>query len=128
LQELHTIPEQYPGLSMLAPVRLLPHTRHGTADEVAAHNVRRSRSRTGGAGCAPVVGRADAGAGSFRGIEIAPEILPHVFDRFFQGRRTLDRAEGGLGIGLALVRNFAKLRGPALMRRAMAQGVAASSR
>jgi PAS domain S-box-containing protein len=37
------------------------------------------------------------------GPGIAPEMLPHVFEAFTQGPRTLDRAEGGLGLGLAIV-------------------------
>jgi signal transduction histidine kinase len=43
------------------------------------------------------------------GVGIAPELLPHVFDVFVQGASTLDRAQGGLGIGLALVRRLVEL-------------------
>jgi signal transduction histidine kinase/ActR/RegA family two-component response regulator len=45
------------------------------------------------------------------GVGIDPELLPRVFDPFVQGARTLDRAEGGLGIGLALVRRLVELHG-----------------
>ena len=45
------------------------------------------------------------------GLGIAPELLPKVFDLFVQGSRSLDRAEGGLGIGLALVREIVRLHG-----------------
>jgi len=45
------------------------------------------------------------------GIGIAPAFLPRIFDLFVQGRQALDRAEGGLGIGLALVRNLVALHG-----------------
>ncbi len=45
------------------------------------------------------------------GIGIAPELMPHVFDLFVQGTRTLDRAQGGLGVGLALVRRLALMHG-----------------
>lgn len=45
------------------------------------------------------------------GVGIAPELLPHVFDVFVQGTSTLDRAQGGLGIGLALVRRLVELHG-----------------
>jgi two-component system, sensor histidine kinase len=45
------------------------------------------------------------------GYGIAPELLPRVFDLFVQGERTLDRAQGGLGIGLTLVRRLVALHG-----------------
>jgi CheY-like chemotaxis protein len=40
------------------------------------------------------------------GRGIAPEMLPHVFDLFVQERQDLHRAQGGLGIGLAIVRSL----------------------
>ncbi len=43
------------------------------------------------------------------GMGIPVEILPQVFDLFTQGERTLDRAEGGLGIGLTLVRQLTEM-------------------
>jgi signal transduction histidine kinase/FixJ family two-component response regulator len=43
------------------------------------------------------------------GFGIAPELLPRVFDLFVQGERTLDRAKGGLGIGLTLVQRLVSL-------------------
>jgi two-component system CheB/CheR fusion protein len=45
------------------------------------------------------------------GIGIAPHMLGHVFDLFTQAERTLDRAQGGLGIGLTLVRRLTELHG-----------------
>lgn len=48
---------------------------------------------------------------SDNGIGIASKMLPRVFDLFFQGKRDLDRAEGGLGIGLALVKSLVELHG-----------------
>ena len=43
------------------------------------------------------------------GSGIAPTLLPYVFDLFIQGERTPDRAQGGLGLGLALVKSIAAL-------------------
>ncbi|HUQ70071.1 MAG TPA: ATP-binding protein [Planctomycetaceae bacterium] len=40
------------------------------------------------------------------GIGIAPELLPLIFDLFTQADKTLDRAQGGLGIGLSLVQSL----------------------
>lgn len=40
------------------------------------------------------------------GVGIAPETLPHVFDMFVQARQSIDRSQGGLGLGLTLVRNL----------------------
>ncbi|MDB4974807.1 MAG: putative histidine kinase, hybrid [Myxococcaceae bacterium] len=45
------------------------------------------------------------------GMGIAPELLPHVFEMFVQGARGPDRAEGGLGLGLALVASLTALHG-----------------
>lgn len=45
------------------------------------------------------------------GIGIAPELLPHIFDLFTQGDRSLDRAQGGLGIGLCLVQRLTEMHG-----------------
>ncbi len=45
------------------------------------------------------------------GIGIAPELLPRIFDLFTQAERTLDRAQGGLGIGLSLVQRVVQLHG-----------------
>ncbi|MBX6313005.1 MAG: response regulator, partial [Isosphaeraceae bacterium] len=45
------------------------------------------------------------------GIGIDPELLPHVFDMFTQADRSLDRSQGGLGIGLTLVRRLVELHG-----------------
>jgi PAS domain S-box-containing protein len=48
---------------------------------------------------------ADSGEG------IAPELLPHVFDRFQQADTTPARRSGGLGLGLAIVRHLAEMHG-----------------
>ena len=48
---------------------------------------------------------ADTGAG------ISPEILPTIFEPFTQSERTLDRAQGGMGLGLSVVRTLVRLHG-----------------
>jgi len=45
------------------------------------------------------------------GIGMLPEELERAFDMFVQGERTPDRTQGGLGIGLALVRSLVQLHG-----------------
>lgn len=45
------------------------------------------------------------------GVGIPAEMLPHVFDLFTQVDRSLGRAQGGLGIGLSLVKNLLELHG-----------------
>ncbi|MFN2416007.1 MAG: ATP-binding protein [Pyrinomonadaceae bacterium] len=45
------------------------------------------------------------------GKGIAPEFLPHVFDRFRQADSATTRSYGGLGLGLAIVRHLAELHG-----------------
>ncbi len=56
------------------------------------------------AGCAALRVR-DTGRG------IPPELLPHVFELFTQGEWSTDHAQGGMGIGLALVRRLVELHG-----------------
>ena len=43
------------------------------------------------------------------GLGIEPEVLPNVFDLFEQGRRSLDRSQGGLGVGLTLVQRLVQM-------------------
>jgi signal transduction histidine kinase/ActR/RegA family two-component response regulator len=45
------------------------------------------------------------------GVGISPDMLPRIFDMFVQGKRTIDRSEGGLGLGLTIVRSVIELHG-----------------
>jgi PAS domain S-box-containing protein len=57
------------------------------------------------------------------GVGIAPELLPRIFDLFTQAERSLDRSQGGLGIGLALVQRLVELhRGRVEAYSALGQG------
>jgi CheY-like chemotaxis protein len=48
------------------------------------------------------------------GIGINPELLPRVFDRFWQADSSATRAQGGLGLGLAIVRCIVEMHGGAV--------------
>jgi CheY-like chemotaxis protein len=48
---------------------------------------------------------------SDNGTGIPPDLLPHIFDLFVQSKRTLDRSQGGLGIGLSVVKRLIEMHG-----------------
>jgi len=56
------------------------------------------------------------------GIGIQPELLSKLFEAFVQGKRTIDRHEGGLGLGLALARSLTKLHGGTIEARSDGPG------
>jgi PAS domain S-box-containing protein len=56
------------------------------------------------------------------GIGIEPAILPHIFKLFTQGSRTPDRAQGGLGLGLSLVKSLTDLHGGQIMAHSEGTG------
>jgi signal transduction histidine kinase/DNA-binding response OmpR family regulator len=56
------------------------------------------------------------------GVGIAPDLLPRVFDLFIQSDRSLDRAQGGLGIGLSLVKSLVGLHGGRVEARSEGHG------
>jgi CheY-like chemotaxis protein/nitrogen-specific signal transduction histidine kinase len=56
------------------------------------------------------------------GIGIPADLLPKVFDLFTQGDRSLDRAQGGLGIGLALVRKLVEMHGGSVKAHSAGSG------
>lgn len=56
------------------------------------------------------------------GSGIAPEVLPTIFEPFTQGQQTLARTEGGLGLGLALVKGLVALHGGEVRAHSAGQG------
>jgi PAS domain S-box-containing protein len=56
------------------------------------------------------------------GLGVDPDLLPHVFDLFTQADRTPDRSQGGLGIGLTLVKRLVELHGGTVEARSEGLG------
>jgi CheY-like chemotaxis protein/anti-sigma regulatory factor (Ser/Thr protein kinase) len=56
------------------------------------------------------------------GVGIPADMLPHVFDLFVQGRQSADRAKGGLGLGLTLVRTLVGLHSGTVEARSEGTG------
>ena len=62
------------------------------------------------------------------GFGISPRLLPFIFDMYVQADRTLDRARGGLGIGLTLVRRLVELHGGTVVASSEGEGRGSRSR
>jgi PAS domain S-box-containing protein len=60
------------------------------------------------------------------GVGIRPEVLPYVFQRFWQADTTVTRQLGGLGLGLALARHFVELHGGTLTAESKGEGLGAT--
>jgi signal transduction histidine kinase/BarA-like signal transduction histidine kinase len=60
------------------------------------------------------------------GVGISADVLPHIFDLFAQADRSLDRSQGGLGIGLSLVKGLVEMHGGSVA--ATSAGAGAGSR
>ena len=57
------------------------------------------------------------------GIGMSQELLPYIFDIFTQAERTSDRVQGGLGLGLSLVKNLVALHGGTVMAKSAGIGL-----
>ena len=57
-----------------------------------------------------------------RGIGMSSDLLPHVFDMFVQADRSLERAQGGLGIGLTLVQTLVQMHGGSVRAKSAGLG------
>jgi len=96
-----------PGLDLYAdPTRLA---------QVAANLIANAAKYTPSGGRIRVTGDRDGDQIVLRvsdnGIGIAPDMLPRVFEMFTQEPQAVDRAQGGLGLGLAIVRTLVGLHG-----------------
>ena len=57
-----------------------------------------------------------------QGIGISPQMLDLVFDLFVQNRQSIERSQGGLGLGLAIVRSLVVLHGGTVIARSEGEG------
>ena len=60
------------------------------------------------------------------GVGIEPELMPHVFEPFRQAAQSIDRTEGGLGLGLALVKGLVELHGGTVVAHSDGPGTGAA--
>ncbi|HEX5462726.1 MAG TPA: ATP-binding protein [Steroidobacteraceae bacterium] len=95
-----------------------PHWIHGDPlriEQIVANVLSNAIKYTGDGGVIRVTLDAKDGdtvlAVTDNGLGIAPDLLPRIFEPFVQGERTLDRSQGGLGVGLTLVRRLVELHG-----------------
>ncbi len=91
---------------------------HGDAarlEQVVVNLLTNAAKYTDEGGCVALSLALEEGSAVLRvrdtGIGIAPELLPRIFELFTQAERSLDRSQGGLGIGLCLVQRLVELHG-----------------
>jgi CheY-like chemotaxis protein len=95
-------------------------------EQVLANLVTNAIKYTPPGGRIRVTLRADGDAAALTvedlGFGISPGLLPFIFDMYVQADRTLDRARGGLGIGLPLVRRLLELHGGSITASSAGEG------
>jgi signal transduction histidine kinase len=94
--------------------------------QVVANLLNNAAKYTEPHGSIAVFAERDAGAVALRirdsGIGLSAEMLPRIFDLFVQERQAIDRAQGGLGLGLAIVRVLVELHGGTVEARSEGHG------
>ncbi len=109
----------------LPPETIELHADPARLEQAIANLLINAAKYTDPGGAVSVVAERDGTSAVIRvrdnGMGIAPDVLPRVFELFAQSERSLDRAQGGLGIGLTLVRRIVELHGGAV--EAHSQGV-----
>jgi CheY-like chemotaxis protein len=111
-------PAVKPGTTLLLEEAELPVFIYGDAvrmEQVVNNLINNANKYTGAGGVIRVSVGADAEHAVLRvsdtGAGLAPEMVERVFELFTQVEGSLDRAQGGMGIGLTLVRNLVALHG-----------------
>jgi signal transduction histidine kinase/CheY-like chemotaxis protein len=83
--------------------------------QVVTHLLTNASKYTESGGTIEVTGKVEGGQAVLSvkdsGIGIGPELMSRMFEPFVQGEQGLDRAQGGLGLGLAIVRNLVQMHG-----------------
>ncbi|HET6440121.1 MAG TPA: ATP-binding protein [Anaeromyxobacter sp.] len=113
-------------LVLSVPGDLWVHGDEARLAQVFANLLSNAAKFTPGGGRIEVAARATGGKVAVvvrdDGAGIAPDLLPRVFDLFVQGDRRLDRAQGGLGLGLALARTLVQAHGGRVEARSEGPG------
>jgi len=95
-------------------------------DQILTNLVENARKYTPSGGSIRIRVEPEGGDGVFEiedtGAGMAPAVLAHAFDLFFQGERSPDREDGGLGIGLTLVRQLVELHGGSIRAGSPGEG------
>lgn len=122
-QRTHSISVKLPrrGLSVEGdPTRL---------SQVVSNLIANAAKYTPSGGAITITGEAVQGEVVLRvrdtGAGIAPDILPRIFDLFVQGAQAIDRSQGGLGLGLTIVRNLVESHGGTVSARSDGVGTGA---
>ena len=114
-QQLSIVLEPQPLVLEADPTRLL---------QVFDNLLNNAAKYTDAGGHVAIVATVEDGGAVVRirddGIGITPDLLDRAFDLFVQGTRSLDRAQGGLGIGLTLVQTLVRMHGGSV--RAFSEG------
>jgi len=97
------------------PDSLVVNADEGRMVQIVSNLISNAAKYTHPSGTIEVTGERDGQAAVLRvrddGMGIPAALLPRIFDRFTQGPRTIDRGQGGLGLGLSIVSDLVRLHG-----------------
>jgi PAS domain S-box-containing protein len=99
----------------------------GRLAQVVSNLLTNAAKYTEAGGLIAITAHADKGEAVLRvrdnGTGIDPEMLPNIFDLFVQEPQAIDRSRGGLGLGLAIVRNLVALHGGSVRASSAGKGL-----